>query len=1066
MKLLLGSVLFGCALLCPGAGGQGAAKADPFAGEPLVVVQSDNHYTMAADGTGTLERTIVAKVQGESTLKALSVLSLGFASKSEHVDWVYARTRHADGTVTETPIDNAIEVADPVTQQAPFYSDLKQTQLPLRDLRLGDQLEWKARMVVTKPEVPNQFWGQESFTRGAVVLADSLELDVPQSLTVNVWSPKFKPVESVTGETREYRWEYSQKKPTVGPEADAANEVEKKRVRTPDEELDEREGKLPDVAWTTFKSWEEVGAWYAGLAMPRAVPDAAVTAKVAQLTAGKTTDEAKVQAVYAYVATQIHYIGVAFGIGRYQPHSAGDVLANQYGDCKDKHTLLAAMLQVLGLHPDAVLIGEGIRFNPAVPSPAAFNHLITRVEVGGKPVWLDTTAEVAPYGMLVYATRDKDALLVPASATAKVEKTPAMPPFPMVEHMESVGSLDAEGTSDSKLTITSRGDDEIVFRSVLRQLSPAQYDLLVQRMSAGMGYGGTASHAEVSKPEDTSGPVTISYDYKRSKAGDWANLRTIPQLSPVTLPRPDEKDPPVQSLELGVPRVESSHSAMKLPDGWGVVLPEAIQQKSRWVTYDLTYKFEKGTLYAERRVEVLQQRVPVKDWKEYAKFTDAVDLGNEPYVQLLAHDTTKAHGGTANGGTKVDIADVDPALLINHATSMARAMGPDAGQMLLEGVRQKHPEQPGLWSAFGQLAEERGKLPEALDDYRKELSLYPSESQTYELLAQVQWTLKQRSEAEATLRTWIGSDPKNGRAPVKLAQYLLEDGKPADAATAAKTGLSVIPEDDPDAGQLQLLFGRAALAAADKDAARTALVSAMKSARDVELSNDAAHELADAGLELTLAEVTAAQNVSRMEEESQSWTLSNYPLDMDPRQVLLESTWETMALVQCRERNAKAAASYAQAAWLGHPTMRSGLTLGEVEVASGDRAGAMRTYQLALSAPGSEDQEKAINARIDALRAAGVPTQVRDEPAELAKLRVFSLGDEGDLEGTSEYRVLLSESKVDAVTSAGKEWVRGGEELVATVAMPGLLPKGSKARLVRHVKLNCAKKRCELTLEN
>ena len=39
-----------------------------------------------------------------------------------------------------------------------------------------------------------------------------------------------------------------------------------------------------------------------------------------ELTAGKTTDEAKVQAVYNYVATQIHYIGVAFGVGRYQPH--------------------------------------------------------------------------------------------------------------------------------------------------------------------------------------------------------------------------------------------------------------------------------------------------------------------------------------------------------------------------------------------------------------------------------------------------------------------------------------------------------------------------------------------------------------------------------------------------------------------------------------------------------------------------------------------------------------------------------------------------------------------------
>jgi hypothetical protein len=38
---------------------------------------------------------------------------------------------------------------------------------------------------------------------------------------------------------------------------------------------------------------------------------------------------------------QIRYIGVSFGIGRYQPHRLGS--PNQ-GDCKDKHTLSAATL--------------------------------------------------------------------------------------------------------------------------------------------------------------------------------------------------------------------------------------------------------------------------------------------------------------------------------------------------------------------------------------------------------------------------------------------------------------------------------------------------------------------------------------------------------------------------------------------------------------------------------------------------------------------------------------------------------------------------------------------------
>ena len=60
------------------------------------------------------------------------------------------------------------------------------------------------------------------------------------------------------------------------------------------------------------------------------------------------------------------------------------------------------------------------------------------------------------------------------------------------------------------------------------------------------------------------------------------------QLAPVLLPKPDASDPPVEAVELGVARVESSKATMKLPEGWGVVLPDAIHEKSNWATLDET----------------------------------------------------------------------------------------------------------------------------------------------------------------------------------------------------------------------------------------------------------------------------------------------------------------------------------------------------------------------------------------------------------------------------------------------------------------------------------------------
>jgi hypothetical protein len=323
-------------------------------------------------------------LQTEAAVKQFGVVTLGFAGNSEHVVFDYVRVRKPDGSVVETPLTDAQEMPQDVTRAAPFYSDLKEVQIPVRSLAVGDRLEYRAREMMTKAEAPGQFWGEHRLTEGVVVLDETVELRFPKSKAVTVWSPTIKPLITADGGDRVYQWTNSAIDPTVGRDAEAKKEANKKRILTDAEQLDSTEGKFPQIAWTTFKSWADLGEWYRSLEAPRAVADNDVKAKVAELTAGKTTEDDKVRALYEYVSTQIRYIGVAFGVGRYQPHMAGDVLRNQYGDCKDKHTLLAAMLDAAGIQSDAVLIGANIRFNKDVPSPGAFNHMITAVPVEWK----------------------------------------------------------------------------------------------------------------------------------------------------------------------------------------------------------------------------------------------------------------------------------------------------------------------------------------------------------------------------------------------------------------------------------------------------------------------------------------------------------------------------------------------------------------------------------------------------------------------------------------------------------------------------------------------------------
>src|SRR5208337_678474 len=159
---------------------------------------------------------------------------------------------------------------------------------------------------------------------------------------------------------------------------------------------------------------------------------------------GLTTDLEKSETLYDFVAKNFRYVSLSLGAGRYQPHAAADVLHNQYGDCKDKHTLLASMLEAEGFHADSVLINSSRKLDPDVPSPSQFDHVITMLPMKmtkgneTEEVWMDTTAEVAPFRLLAFTLRKKQALVIPpaeppSSVAPHLEETPADTPMPDTE---------------------------------------------------------------------------------------------------------------------------------------------------------------------------------------------------------------------------------------------------------------------------------------------------------------------------------------------------------------------------------------------------------------------------------------------------------------------------------------------------------------------------------------------------------------------------------------------------------------------------------------------------------
>ncbi|HZD46848.1 MAG TPA: DUF3857 and transglutaminase domain-containing protein, partial [Acidobacteriaceae bacterium] len=341
-------------------------KAQPdLTGEALVIEKDDGVVRFAKDGSNVRTVSVTEHILSDAGVRDAGILSYPFAALTQTVTFDFVRVHKPSGEVIETPAGDAQEVPMPVTQAAPMYSDLRTKQLPVKSLGVGDTLEYHVTVKDTNADAPGVFWYAMDFTSGVPVKEETLELRVPRELSVLVKSKKVQPEVSDDGGERVYRWRH-----------ETASEYPKKDEKDKTAAVDTvQEMYEPDVAMSSFHTWAEMGAWYRGLMKDRAAPDAAIQAKADELTHGLTTDDAKVDALYNYVATQYRYIAVSFGIGRLQPHMASEVFRNQYGDCKDKHTLLEAMLAAEKIEAEPVLIGSAVRVNEALPLPSQFDHM-------------------------------------------------------------------------------------------------------------------------------------------------------------------------------------------------------------------------------------------------------------------------------------------------------------------------------------------------------------------------------------------------------------------------------------------------------------------------------------------------------------------------------------------------------------------------------------------------------------------------------------------------------------------------------------------------------------------
>src|SRR5258707_2947310 len=255
--------------------------------------------------------------------------------------------------------------------QGNFFMDLKvrAANAPGRDPGGVFAYEYEQR---SHPYLTEKTW---FFQSDLPRLNQSFTLELPPGFTHGTVWAHTREVSAINLEHQRWRWETKE-----------AARIDLDHVHRRPNALS-LEGRMtvhyagPGISTPTEGTWQSIGEWYQALAKDRLVATPEIAAKAKELVGDKTDFYDKSEAIAEFVQKQVRYFVIELGIGGNQPHYAGDIFRNRYGDCKDKATLLSSMLSAIGVHGTLVMVDSrrGV-VDPEAPSIVG-DHMIAAIEI-------------------------------------------------------------------------------------------------------------------------------------------------------------------------------------------------------------------------------------------------------------------------------------------------------------------------------------------------------------------------------------------------------------------------------------------------------------------------------------------------------------------------------------------------------------------------------------------------------------------------------------------------------------------------------------------------------------
>ena len=531
-----------------------------------------NHFSHDILPTGQSRYTThqVVKILTERGIQKYGDIAIPYQPAAQNIGVNIARTITADGTVLYPPDEAFNDATPPGLLSQNLYSDAMWKVISMVGLAPGVCVEYQVTLEDKVPGGETWITGGYNFQATEATLETSYALQIPRTWhlrwkiandtsNTNAREPQVSYTEN---DTVVYIWRYGET-PAL----------------TIEEGMPHSNDIVPRLRYSSIADWNDVYTWYKELAKGRYTPDAKIEEKVQQLTQNLATEAAKIRAIYHFVAANIRYVGIELGQSAYQPSPAAEVFQMQYGDCKDKTTLLISMLDLVGIkaYPVLISIAPYERVDTTLPALNQFNHMIAAIPTGANTyIWLDSTSATCSYGDLPYNTQGRTGFLISDTHGEFVE-TPVFPSESNRLVSTTDMTLNSKGTVEGTLHIQTSGQYDLNTRWAYQQIQPRAVKATLAIELSQQFPGIQIVWHEISDLNELNVPVEIRLGFR---VENYAASLSNNMLLPLPIDEFGEyaevfaNDQRIYSLDFGYPTQVEKTIRIQIPDGWSAALPE------------------------------------------------------------------------------------------------------------------------------------------------------------------------------------------------------------------------------------------------------------------------------------------------------------------------------------------------------------------------------------------------------------------------------------------------------------------------------------------------------------